>query len=64
MKEIFSINDVSVLNPEVLIEQEMAHSLIFLGQKIWELLWISIKNSGLLTTFQSAIRLKTVFKTA
>ena len=34
MKEIFSLNDVSVLNPEVLIEQEMAHSLIFLAQKM------------------------------
>ena len=54
---------MSVLNPEVLSEQKMAHSLVFSAQRIWEVVWHSIKNSGLLTTFQSAIRLKTVFKT-
>ena len=30
MKEILSLNDASVLNPEVLSEQKMADSLIFL----------------------------------
>ena len=34
MNEIFSLNDPSVLKPEVLSEQKMAHSLIFLAQKI------------------------------
>ena len=33
-----------------------------LAQKIWGFVWNSIKKSGLLT-FQSAIRLETVFKT-
>ena len=51
MKEIFSLNDASVLNPEVLIECKMAYSLIFLAPKISELVWHSINNFGLPTTF-------------
>ena len=40
----------------------MAHSPKFLAQKIWELVRNSMKNSGLLTLLQSAIRLDTVLK--
>ena len=35
----------------------MAHSLVFLAPKIWELMQ---KNLGLLTTVKSAIRLEAV----
>ena len=51
MKEIFSLNDASVLNPEVPIECKMAYSLVFLAPKISELVWHSINNFGLPTTF-------------
>ena len=33
MKEISSLNDAFVLNPEVLSEYKMAYSLIYLAQK-------------------------------
>ena len=34
MNEIFSLNHASVLNPEVLNEQKMVHSLLFSEQRI------------------------------
>ena len=34
MNEIFSLNHASVLNPEVLNEQKMTHSLLFSEQRI------------------------------
>ena len=63
MLEAFSLNDVSVLNADVLSQWKMSHSLIFLVPKIYELVRSNMKNSGLLKTFKSVIRLETVFKT-
>ena len=62
-EEFFSLNDASALNIEVLSAEKIAYSLIAKKKK-WELVCKSIKISGLLTTFQSAIRLDTGFKTA
>ena len=36
MKEIFSLNDASVFNPEVLSESKMTHALVYLAPKIWK----------------------------